>query len=403
MSNTHHSSPIRAILSSAERAETSEANRQSAKDRCPTTQTPGATFEETATLQSERTDLQDLFANKHLERRWLPRDFKLASEKIAVGFECLGSDYAVRSTRMRQCGQLLEFVCYRINEGEDLLRRVTKCSWCRIRLCFLCERQRSRKRHIQLTQMLAGWLAESPTDQSLLLTLTVPSITDAELPAAINDLILSCRRLTRAAPFKRGVKVWYRSVEISRDPFTGLWHPHAHFLLIVPASYFRRTAGIYIDQRQGEWTAIWRKAAKLHLDPIVDIRALAGVGGGPLDEIGRKSLAEVTKYCTKPGDLVQFGDLGEPLPVDPQVLKTLFDALYGRRLVGMSRALRKLSRKFGHDDTEAESGDLSIADKIPDGAVFLGREIYHWHPDARDYVRGAHPKWPQGTETTMPP
>lgn len=194
----------------------------------------------------------------------------------------------------------------------------------------------------------------------------------------------------------------YRTLEITRNAETGLWHPHVHLLVIVPARYFQHRSGLYIDQP--EWAALWRKFARLDYDPVIDVRALKGVGGGPLADLGRKSLAEVTKYCTKPSDLVTFDEDGEPYPVDAEGLKALYDALHGRRLVGMSGALQALAKELRLADPDDDEADLSGADSFPDDAVYLGREFYRWHHDFRDYVCVPRVVWPtQAQEHQMPP
>jgi plasmid rolling circle replication initiator protein Rep len=335
------------------------------------------------------------------ERPWLPSMAKRASRAIADAFETQGGDYARITLRMRECGSILEFACYRVGDDEEITRKLVRCSWCRIRLCFLCERARARKRHLNLWQLLKAWFAKRPRDQAILLTLTIKSVCDSELLDAIDRFMTSLRRLTRCRRFKGAVLAWYRTLEVTRDADTGLWHPHIHLLLVVPPSYFRRSTDGYITQE--EWADLWRKFARLDYDPVVDIRALKGVGRGPLTDIGRKTLAEVTKYCTKPGDLVQFDEDGQPYPVDPEVLKTLYDALHGRRLVGMSGPLRKLAKELRLNDPDAEDADLSAAEALPKDAVYLGREFYRWHAALGDYVWVPRTAWfTQREEREMP-
>ncbi len=324
---------------------------------------------------------------------WLPTAPKRGSLAIATAFESLGGWYSEKAARMRECGEYLEFACYRIGDSEEVERRLVRCSWCRVRLCFLCERARSRKRCIQLIQLTDAWMRKRPKHQALLGTFTKQSVPDDELSVALDNYMESWRRMTRSTRFKRAVVAWYRTIETTRNAETTLWHVHMHVLLFVGPAYFRKSSRLYIDQKKGEWTALWRKAARLDYDPVVDVRALDGVGGGPLGDIGRKSLAEVTKYVTEPSDLVEFDENGEPLPVDPQVLKTLCDALHGRRLTGMSGALREVSRELGHTDVDADNADLSGPDVVPDDAVYLGREFYRWQAGLRDYVRIPHAEW----------
>jgi plasmid rolling circle replication initiator protein Rep len=342
--------------------------------------------------------LGDLFE----ERRWLPSQPKRGSLALADTFDTFGGKYTKLADRMRECGSILEFACYRVGDDEDLKRVLVRCSWCRVRLCFLCERARSRKRHVQLCKVLTAWLGRRPRDQALLLTLTIRSCPNDGLREAIDQLLASVRRLTRCRRFQDSVTAWHRTLEVTRDADTGLWHPHVHLLLIVPPRYFTRGSGLYIQQP--EWAALWRKFARLDYDPVIDVRALKGVGGGPLAELGRKSLAEVTKYCSKPSDLVTFDDEGEPYPVDANGLKALYDALHGRRLVGMSGALQALAKELRLADPDADDADLGATDSFPDDAVYLGREFYRWHHDLRDYVCVPRVVWPtQAQEHQMPP
>lgn len=333
----------------------------------------------------------DQFDTVREERDGLPRALKLVSLTVALALIQLGGAYAGIGRRMQECGTFLEFACYRIADCDDIVRKLVRCSWCRVRLCLLCERAKARKRHLQLVEILTAWFRKWPKHSALLLTLTTRSVSDSELMDAIDQLMASFRRLTRCASFKRAVLGWYRTLEVTRNADTGLWHAHIHVLLIVGPAYFRRSSKLYLDHKA--WQALWRKWAHLDYDPVVDIRALAGVGGGPVDELGEKSLLEIAKYCTQPSDIIDLDDNGEPFPADPQIIKTLFDALRGRRLTGMSAPLRAIANELGHVDPDDDNADFSIAEQIPDGAVYLGREAYRWHAGAREYLRVPYVEW----------
>jgi plasmid rolling circle replication initiator protein Rep len=333
------------------------------------------------------------------ERDWLRRQAKLSSIAVAEAFGKCRGPYAKLAARMAECCSRIEVDCFRIGDDEDIQRRVSRCNACHIRLCPLCERSRARKRHKLLCQIAQAWFARRPRDQAVLLTLTTKSISGDSLLDGIDQFMVALRRFTRVRRFKDVIAAWYRTLEITRNAETGLWHVHGHLLLIVSPRYFKRQSGLYITQP--EWVALWRKATRLDYDPILDVRALAGVGGGLLKEIGRKSLHEVTKYCTKPSDLVQFDEDGNPYPVDPEILKTLYDALRGRQLVGMSAGLRKLSKQIGLRDDDR---DVNTQAEIPDDAVYLGREFYRWHAGLHDYVCVPRTVWSdQQEEHQMPP
>jgi hypothetical protein len=74
-------------------------------------------------------------------------------------------------------------------------------------------------------------------------------------------------------------------------------HPHMHVLLMVSPNYFDRAH--YIEQTK--WVALWKRAARLDYDPVIDIRKVQ-----QLDN----AIFEVSKYCLKTTDMVdQLGCL----------------------------------------------------------------------------------------------
>ena len=170
---------------------------------------------------------------------------------------------------------------------------------------------------------------------------------------------------------------WYRTLEVTRNPLTGEMHAHLHVLLFVPPEYFQRKSGLYIDQAAHEWTALWRKSLGADYDPIVDVRRAYGLGGDELTNDGRSALAELTKYVTKPGVIASLGGAE---------LHDVHLALKGRRLVGMSASLRALADDLGLADPDSDEDDLPAAMKLPEGAIYLGREIYEWHGGRGDYL-----------------
>lgn len=190
---------------------------------------------------------------------------------------------------------------------------------------------------------------------------------------------------------------WWRVLEITRNADTGELHPHLHIILmVVPPEYFRRSAGLYIPQR--EWVSKFRKAIKADYDPICDIRPLRGVdGGAPLDEEGKKSLFEACKYVCEPGMFLDVDLADFPL-------REIHEAVHGRRLVGMSVSLRNLSDLLSLAD-EMPS-DFEPADALPEGSTMIGRETYQWKrgrtPDESRYVLVRFRPWqPQQTEAVM--
>jgi hypothetical protein len=269
---------------------------------------------------------------------------------------------------MCDCGKFLEFNCYSIPDSVEIIRDPVNASNCRERLCPMCMWRHSRWLHVQLCMLMMAYLAVYPYHQGLLLTLTIKNVSAEKLRSAIDQLLNGFRKLFRYKRVTAAVHAWRRVLEITRNADTGEFHAHLHVVLLCPPAYFKRSAGLYIQQR--EWCNLFRKAAKLNYDPICDIRPLRGVGGGaPLDEEGKKSLFEACKYVCEPGMLLD-------VDLDNFPLRELYEAVHGRRLIGMSVSLRNLSDELSLADEMPD--DFESASRLPEGAAMIGRETYQW-------------------------
>jgi len=327
-----------------------------------------------------------------------PNRLRRIGDQIGSSFLNMGAEHAGRGSRMCQCGALLEFDCYKIGDCEEPKRVLVNASFCRERLCPMCMWRHSLWLHMMLCALLAAYLNIKPQHQALLLTLTIKNVPASELKGAIDRLLKAYRKLMRYKRVAGAIDAWYRVLEITRNLDTGEFHPHLHVILLVPPTYFRRSGSLYIGQ--ADWVALFRKALKVDYDPMCDIRAMVGVGGGaPLDEIGKKSLFEACKYVCEPGMFID-GEIAD-FP-----LRELHEAITGRRLVGMSKSLRHLSKEL--NQTEEMPDDFMPDRRLPDDAVYLGRETYQWqrgqtHAESR-YVLVRFREWdpqPQTTEAGM--
>lgn len=296
---------------------------------------------------------------------------------LAAAYDALGKDFGTLAARMRECGRRLEFERFHVPDRQHDLLHLSRASFCRARLCPGCQLRLARRRHVHLCGLIEGYLQRQPDHQLLMLTLTTRNVAAGELAAALGEMLAGFRKLIRRKRVSNAIAAWYRTLEFTRNEQTGELHAHLHVLLIVPPAYFQRAAGLYIDQAAHEWTALWRKSLGADYDPVVDIRRVYGVGAGELDDDGCSALVEMAKYVTKPG--VTAALKGDQL-LDVHV------ALKGRRLVGMSASLRALADDLGLTDPDDDSGDLPAAMKLPDGAIYLGREVYEWHAGRGDYV-----------------
>jgi putative ATP-dependent endonuclease of OLD family len=112
--------------------------------------------------------------------------------------------------------------------------------------------------HAQLCELMAAYLATNPQHQGLLLTLTMKNMTAEKLRYWVDRLLKAFRKLFRYKRVAASIDVWWRVLEITRNPDTGELHPHLHVILMVPPGYFQRSVDKYIAQ--AEWVRLFRCA-----------------------------------------------------------------------------------------------------------------------------------------------
>lgn len=157
-----------------------------------------------------------------------------------------------------------------IYKGDKLANAL----FCKVRLCPMCSWRRAIKICMHTRQILDKMMSdENQKFKFLFLTLTIPNVTDDELPDALTHLLKSWRKMTNnksrcSIPnqFNGNILGWYRGLEVTRnmdeyevdymygangekvkvprigeDGFVILnqnyktWHPHFHCILVVPA------------------------------------------------------------------------------------------------------------------------------------------------------------------------
>ena len=268
--------------------------------------------------------------------------------------------------RMHSCADRLTF--HRDWQDPDDAGRgrlhLAHAYFCRARLCPMCQWRRSLKMHGQVLAVVERLAADrraagrNPYDYSLL-TLTVRNCDAADLSATLDQLQQGWQRLLRRKAVKDAVQGYIRAVEITYNRQTGQYHPHIHALLCVNHSYFNSRK--YIPQRQ--WAALWRDCARLDYAPQVDIRKTQG---------DAKSIAEVTKYATKPSDYIIPSDVDQMAAV----LDTLHCACAKRRFAGWGGVMADAHSALQLDDVE--DGDLIHTGYDDAGESAAGAALWSW-------------------------
>lgn len=243
-----------------------------------------------------------------------------------------------RMARVSDCGSFLEY--YVTPEAKTL----HSANFCKDRLCPMCNWRRSLKIFGQVSQVMDE--LERQQYRFLFLTLTVRNCAPDDLPVTVQVLYDGWRQLYHKHKiFRKSIEGTFRSLEVTRNPKDGTYHPHLHVILAVRPDYFR--CG-YIPQ--SEWSSMWRSCCSLDYNPIVDIRTIK-----PNDKGLSGAVAEVAKYAVKSSDFLR----GTP----DDMARTVWDfltALSGRRLCSFTGIFAKIRKALALDDID--SGDLIHVD-----------------------------------------
>lgn len=329
------------------------------------------------------------------QRDWQGK--KMRNELLAAAYHDIDRK---KESRLLECGKVLTYRVY-----EDGTKQLDSMSSCRVRLCPICTWRRSLKIYAQ-TKEIVDTIAERYGYRWVMLTLTIKSVDAAHLSSCLDQLLQGWNRLMQLKAVKTVCKGWYRSLEIVHDcnpfitqamwdgdkerhiksrkawykahgykvgdvnPNYDLYHPHFHALICVAPSYF--THG-YI--KQSAWGELWQDALRVDYTPRVDIRS---VKGATMEEIS-SAVCEVAKYAAKDSDYIVPDDWD----LTVETVKTLDEALNGRRLVAYGGIMRLIKRELGQDD--GEDGDLiHVGDEeAKEGKYRL--VSYWWYSGYRQY------------------
>lgn len=312
--------------------------------------------------------------------------------------------YSAREA-VQACGDWLQFGC--TVEGVKLRH----ASFCRHRLCPMCNWRRGVRVFSQLKEILDYLRPEGY--RYIALTLTVRNCDGKDLDSTIESLLEGWRNLTHDnSAFGNGfwrkwrgrspvVAGYFRSLEITLNAGDDTFHPHFHVLLAVCPEYYK--AG-YRDK--SAWIAAWRKALNLDYNPSIAIQAVDKSGSSsdsdfgrvvydiskadmglaknfiPLDDVGSNVDDAAVRYISKGGDKYaisyDFLTLGDNDEVKKRRTHDLFVALYSRRLVSFSGVFRQARKDLGLTDPETGPLTDDVGDADVDGDVAMFTALWSY-------------------------
>lgn len=345
------------------------------------------------------------------ERPW--REHKLENQTVEKCYRRLADSLSEseywerRADRLHDCGVHLWFNVYSDGNGGETMK-VKHAESCRVRLCPLCTWRRSIKIQTHTRKILESMQAEKEYEY-ILVTLTVPNVTGAELSDKISDMMKAWNIFDKYKKFTKAVKGWYRGLEVTHNlqkykfkyikrngkkqritlvddngrpipnPSYDTYHPHFHCIFAVSPSYFKSRD--YLNHK--DWLAMWQKAMKDPTITQVDVRRVKpkktdNTGACFADSI-ITAVCEVAKYTVKSGDYV--------LPWDWDMscssVKVLDKALANRRLVAFGGVMKDWHKKLNLDDEI--DGNLIGIGETPNGEVI--REVCaFWNVGYQQYI-----------------
>lgn len=299
-----------------------------------------------------------------------------------------------KARRLESCASYAEFS--RLPDGQGL--HLYQSSFCRVRLCPMCQWRRSLKLGAQVRRVVERANADHIADTGaawrwLMVTFTVRNVQGPELGATIDRVHKGLNNLAKCKRWKGAVRGWLRATEVTHNtnPSSAAYdtyHPHMHLLLCVPASYFKGRGYI----RQKEWADLWGHYVKADYTPIVDVRVIKPEDGTRLSDLPAgeqaaamgKACAEVSKYAAKPADYIVPSDL----LLSMQTVQVLDSMLDRRRMTSWGGILKDIAKALNLDDPETgdlihideDASDDQTAEEIADYIA------YNWAMGARDYL-----------------
>ncbi len=316
-----------------------------------------------------------------------------------------------RAQRIFDCGHFQKWlVPVDLSEKPFLL----EASFCRDRICSMCTWRRSLKIFSQVSRVMN----EIQDDyRFIFLTLTLRNVPSGGLSDAIDHLNQAFNLFQTYADVRRSFKGSFRVLELTRNPTVARfeWHPHLHMIVAVDKQdYFGGKE--YLTHKKLRY--LWGRALNDYYAPQVFIETVKHkpkqeledvsedmIGEGSGDQFAEiveresddgssmktrsfaKALLEVTKYTLKNEDLFK-GSRETQL----RSVRTVADALKGRRLCAFTGIFKKVAKQLKLDDLE--NGDLTDRDRIRNDVAYFVYNCswgagygYHTELDRRKPIR----------------
>lgn len=280
--------------------------------------------------------------------------------------------------KIKDCGSCLLFG--KKKGAPDLEKKLLYANFCKDRFCPVCMWRRSIKLGYQLKKTLERSIELYPDSRFIFLTLTEKNIQAEDLQQSIKEINAAYSRMFHYKRLVNNVVLGtVRATECTYNRKRRDFNLHIHVLIQVEDSYFDKSEDFYIDQL--EWQRLWKKAARLNYEPVVDVRVVYANENSGKDSLS-SAVAEVAKYEVKS---FEFIDIKHP-KLSMKLIDTYSIAFKGVRGLGLSGVLRKIKLDlFGRlNDDELVHSDESRESDLADGDIVFIQ--YRWNYQVEDYL-----------------
>lgn len=304
---------------------------------------------------------------KGKDNNWKER--KKDNLNLADSYKRLGDK---KYYRVIDCSTFLEFG---VTKTSSL--KLLQANFCKVRLCPMCAWRRSLKIFGQVSKVM-DHVEQNYNYRYIFLTLTVKNCYGEDLKDTLDLMTSAFNKMNQRKAFKKAIKGYFRSLEITYNKEDDTYHPHFHLILAVNKSYFT-DKDYYLSQEN--WTRLWKESLKVNYTPVVDVRRVKSK-----DKNFSKVIAETAKYTVKSEDFLikkEDGKINEALT--DEVVATLDKALHRKRLVSFGFLFKEIHRQLKLDD--AENGDLKKTDNEDELRDDLTDIIlrYQWNIGIKNY------------------
>jgi len=307
---------------------------------------------------------------KNKPRPWEKK--RIVTEHVSEALFTL-PEHAKRAKRCADCGTILTFA-----ECENGHKRLRNANFCDQRICPMCTWRRSLKLAVEAIHTISKAHAEDPKLRFVYLVFTQKNVPGDQLKDEITKMLHAWKKL-RDRKEMTIVKGWMRTIEVTRNEKTGMWHPHMNVILAVPGGYF--SGREYV--KQARWRELWQEVMGLDYLPQVNVQAVKMVPSEGGEAPSPKAALELAKYCVKDNDLV-----GETVEKTKERLEVLVPALHHRKLIDSSGCL-KLKKDQESADLVHVEGEDTVEKHVrtcPTCSGPLADHLFSWIGSSRRYV-----------------